>query len=134
MLGKLIRYHDRICTLNTRFTHDDFTDIPIEDTPMGTVFYCDPPYLITMADYNRQWNEERETMLLSVLDHINDSGRRFALSNCITTNGRRNTILNEWLMGNDYHVRHLTMDYGNANYQRHVKSHDDTDEILVMNY
>ena len=92
-------------------------------------YYFDPPYLITTAPYNTQWNIEEERALFAILDHLNSEGKQFALSNVVLSNGKENTLLKEW--ARQYNVHFLKRQYRNANYQK--KNITDTIEVLITN-
>lgn len=135
MRKKLELFHNRVNQINYSFTSVDFRKIDIAETPDDTLFYCDPPYLITQATYNENgaWSESLEQDLLSFLDSIAHSGRKFALSNVISAKGRSNEILQSWLESRSYKVTRLSMNYQNSNYQRSNKT-SPTIEVLVTNY
>lgn len=96
----------------------------------NAIYYFDPPYLVTTAPYNTGWDESNEIKLLSILDELNESGRMFALSNVILSNGKENKILIEW--AKKYNVHYLKRQYRNANYQKINVT--DTIEVLITNY
>lgn len=97
------------------------------------VHNCDPPYLITQADYSIQasWNEEKENKLLSILDSLHKKGVKFALSNVLEHKDKSNDILKEW--SKQYNVHHLNIDYSNCNASNSSKKHK-SDEVLITNY
>ncbi len=90
--------------------------------------YLDPPYLITFSEYNKLWNEKNEKVLLALLDKLNESGIRFAISNVTHYKGRENTIFTNWC--SKYKVHPITSNY--------ISYHDNTikefNEVLVINY
>ncbi|WP_210396390.1 Dam family site-specific DNA-(adenine-N6)-methyltransferase [Corynebacterium sp. HMSC056E09] len=135
MRTKLLNFHKRIATMDACFQIGDFRDFDIAQTPLDTVFYCDPPYLITQATYNENggWSESHEYDLLSFLEKVHDSGRRFALSNVIEAKGAVNRILSEWVGKLAFNVHNLSMSYKNSNYQRANRS-SSTLEVLITNY
>ena len=47
----------------------------------GDFLYVDPPYLITASEYNKDWDESCESRLYAILDHLNTTGVKFAVSN-----------------------------------------------------
>ena len=96
----------------------------------NVLYYFDPPYLITNAPYNSNWNIDDEKDLLNLLDDLNDKGIKFALSNVILSNGKENTLLKEW--SKKYITLILKRQYRNANYQK--KNITDTIEVLIKNY
>ena len=98
--------------------------------------YADPPYLITCASYNENngWNEEQEKKLLSLLDNLQLRNIRFALSNVLTSKGKRNEILEDWLNQHpEYICHHLEYTYKNSNYHKKDKVNQ-ADEVLITNY
>lgn len=94
--------------------------------------YADPPYLITLAAYNERdgWTEKDDTDLMDMLDEVSATGARFAMSNVLEHNGRRNDRLAEWADERGYEVHHLNFDYNNSNYHSKAKG-GVTDEVLI---
>lgn len=90
--------------------------------------YLDPPYLITYSEYNKYWNEQAEIELLNILDRLNESNIRFAISNVTHYKGKENNAFIEW----------------SAKYQsfpiksNYISYHDNSikqfNEVLVTNY
>lgn len=111
------------------FLNKDFRDESLYKNEKS-FYYFDPPYLITTAPYNGDWNEESEIDLLNLLDKLNERGIKFALSNVFLSNGKENVILKEW--AKKYKVITLKRQYRNANYQK-VNVTDST-EVLIKNY
>ncbi|MBQ3443949.1 MAG: DNA adenine methylase, partial [Selenomonadaceae bacterium] len=128
---------DRIHTSNCKFICSDFRQIDVNIFNENDFVYADPPYLITCAAYNENdgWTEHDECDLLKFLDSIHASGIRFALSNVLSSKGKRNNILTDWLKSNAnrYTVIHLKHSYANSNYHKTDKS-SESDEVLVVNY
>lgn len=135
MRTKLLNFHRRISEINSVFQVGDFRDFDINQTPKDTVFYCDPPYLITQATYNERggWSENHEYDLLAFLENIHASGRRFALSNVIQAKGATNQILIDWATNPDFTMHNLKMSYQNSNYHRGNRA-SDTLEVLITNF
>lgn len=90
--------------------------------------YLDPPYLITFSEYNKLWNTDTESDLLSILDQLNAKGIRFAISNVTHYKGRVNELFLFWAQKYNIHNVH-------SNY---ISYHDNTikkfNEVLVTNY
>lgn len=109
----------------------DFVDLDIDSFDLDTVFYFDPPYIITNATYNdgkrgfKGWDIDQEKKLLIFLDSINQSGRKFLLSNVIYHNGKTNEILLDWAMTNNYSIIEL---------EPHGGRYGSRNEILIKNY
>ena len=95
--------------------------------------YADPPYLITVANYNENggWTRMDEIQLLLELDKLNNGGIKFGLSNVLTHKGKTNDILLEW--SRNYNVHHLDINYCNSNYQTKDKI-TKSDEVYICNY
>ena len=112
-------------------TNLDFKDIDIYKYPMDTVFYFDPPYIITNATYNdgkrgfKGWDLDQEKMLLSFLNKINKNGQKFLLSNVINHNGKVNELLLTWAKENKYEIVKL---------KPHAGRYGSREEVLVKNY
>lgn len=135
MRRKLELFNARINEIDHFFTSLDFREIDIDATPANTLFYCDPPYLITQATYNEGggWTALQERELLDFLDKVTRSGRKFALSNVTESKGRSNEILKDWIQSRDVVTHTLNMSYSNSNYQR-LRNDSATVEVLVTNY
>lgn len=114
---------------NISFSNKDFRDYSLYQNKTA-IYYFDPPYLITNAPYNNNWNIKAEKDLLNLLDDLNEKGIKFALSNVILSNGKENKLLQEW--SKKYTTLVLKRQYRNANYQK--KNITDTIEVLIKNY
>jgi DNA adenine methylase Dam len=135
MKTKLCAFIDRMKDGNYHFSCEDFRTVDSSELTQNSIVYCDPPYLITCATYNEQdgWNEQCERDLLILLDELHSRNIKFALSNVLSSKGKINTILNEWIEQRDYRVIHLNYTYSNSNYHTKDKT-DSTDEVLIVNY
>lgn len=99
-------------------------------TPLpGDFVYCDPPYLITGAQYNSKWKEENEIQLYNWLDELDSKGVKFGLSNAMEHGGRSNDILIEW--AKKYDVIDLDKRYMLKQIQG--KENEKTREVYVCN-
>ena len=136
-MTELREMHRTIRERGFRFTSGSFTDFDTSQFSKGDFVYCDPPYLITTATYNESnndesgWDDDDDKRLYAFLDSIDDAGVRFGLSNAVQTNGRINTILNDWM--GKYSVFHPDIRYSNASYHRKNKGGDTTIEVYVTN-
>ncbi|MCL1805778.1 MAG: DNA adenine methylase [Clostridiales bacterium] len=135
MKSKLCVFIDRLCEGNNTFSCVDFREIDTTTLTENSLVYCDPPYLITCATYNEQdgWNELCERDLLDALDKLNERNIKFALSNVLSSKGKTNAILAEWLSQRNYRTIHLNYNYSNSNYQTKDKTKT-ADEVLIVNY
>lgn len=62
----------------------------------NTFVYCDPPYLISNSEYNKNWREDEEIELCRVLDELNEKNVYFGITNLINHKGVQNTIFKDW--------------------------------------
>lgn len=131
MQRKLIDFSNEVKSLNIDFECSDFRSVDLYKK--DSFFYLDPPYLITTAVYNENggWTMKDEQDLLEMLDEIDRSGNRFALSNVLVHKGQTNDILLDW--SQKFSVHHLRKDYSNSNYHE-SNNKDKTDEVLITNY
>lgn len=137
MYNKLDLFIDKIQKLNCEFISRNFIDFDISNLDNNDFVYIDPPYLITCASYNESggWNSEKEKELLKFVDTLHQKNIKFALSNVLSSKGKSNDILSDWLKVNEgkYKVIKLKHSYSNSNYQTKDKV-SDTDEVLIINY
>jgi len=129
-------FANRLNEINIMFDNKDFRDIDFTDADENDLVYCDPPYLISIGNYNdgkrgfKGWSEQDDIDLYNKLDELDKQGTRFALSNVFEHKGQSNDILKEW--SEKYRVIHLNKDYKNSNYR--AKHKDETIEVLITNY
>ena len=112
------------------FYNNSFDELDLDCFEKGTVFYFDPPYLITTAEYNdgkrglKGWNSESEVKLLAFLHKLDKKGFFFMLSNVIAHKEKVNNLLTEWIKTHDYNV--IIMGKTGSRYPR--------TEVLVKNF
>ena len=127
---------ERILTFSSevkdiKFSNKDCNDIDINSYPKDTLFYFDPPYIITNAAYNdgkrgfNGWDEEQEKKLLHTADKINLNGQKFMISNVIYHNGKTNELLLNWIHEKKYKVISLVPHNGRYGSRK---------EVLIINY
>lgn len=132
----LEKFIKKINKTNVKITKDKFVDFDFSNLGEDDFVYCDPPYLITTGSYNdgnrgiKDWTLDDEKKLLSILDVLNSRGVKFALSNVLVANDKKNEILTEW--SKKYTVYIIENSFNNSNYRR--KKKDDTIEVLITNY
>lgn len=91
--------------------------------------FLDPPYLISMSEYNKLWNEDKEKELCNYLDKLNEKGIKFGITNLITHKGKTNTTFSTW--AKKYYIYDINSNYISFN-DNTIKA--DTKEIFVTNY
>lgn len=69
-------HNKELYLFNTSFEQIDFTKLTKND-----FVYLDPPYLITNAEYNKNWTTNHEKSLLNLLEYFIENDIRFGLSN-----------------------------------------------------
>lgn len=132
----LEKFIKKINKTNVKITKDKFADFDFSNLGEDDFVYCDPPYLITTGSYNdgnrgiKDWTLEDEKKLLDILDDLNSRGVKFALSNVLIANDKKNEILTEW--SKKYTIYIIENSFNNSNYRR--KKKDDTIEVLITNY
>lgn len=119
---------------NISFTSNDFRTLKPDKLKLDDFVYCDPPYLITVANYNENggWTEQDEKDLLHILDSLHNKNIKFALSNVLEHKGKSNNILKDW--SKNYNTHYLNHSYGNSNYHTKDKSKNSSVEVLITNY
>ena len=108
-------FMDLLQSKHVSFSNKDFRD-PSLYLEQNAMYYFDPPYLITTAPYNTDWDQDKEIALFSLLDQLHSDGKCFALSNVFLSNGKTNDLLIEW--AKKYNTVYLRRQYRNANYQK----------------
>lgn len=99
-----------------RFENDDFV-------------YFDPPYLISMSEYNSLWNEEKEQKLYLLLDELDKKNVKWGITNLLNHKGRHNEYLSNWM--GKYNVYDIKSNYISFNDNTQKK---DSKEVYVTNY
>ena len=91
--------------------------------------FLDPPYLISMSEYNKLWNDKKEDELCEYLDSLNDRGIKFGITNLITHKGKVNQRFLEW--SKKYCAYDVKSNYISFN-DNTIKA--DSQEVFVTNY
>ena len=102
----------------------------------NTFIYFDPPYLLSNATYNNLWKEEDEKRLINYLQKLTDKGFKWCLSNVLSSKGKTNKLLNEFINKNKK-VKKIDIDnvsYSNSNYQRKERSKKDLEVLIKGNF
>lgn len=113
----------------------NFKDFNLDFMMPGDFLYADPPYLISCGSYNDGkrgfdgWNKNDDILLFEKLDHLDNRGVQFAMSNVIKHKGEKNEPLIEWSC--KYHTHYIHANYSNSNYQASASK---TVEVLITNY
>ena len=122
-------YFAQIKTKNIEWRNEDFRSFMMSlEFRDGDFVYLDPPYLISSSEYNKYWTENEERSLLDLLNELNRSRIRFAISNVTQYRGRTNEIFQEW--SRRYRSFPIRSNYISFN----DNSIKDFTEVLVTNY
>lgn len=129
-------YNSLIDYLNFRedneiiFENDDYKSFLKKiDFKENDYVFLDPPYLISMSEYNKLWNEKEEKELCNFLDKLNDLGINFGITNLIYHKGKINETFNNW--SKKYNVYDINSNYISFN-DNTIKK--DSKEVFVTNY
>lgn len=126
---------DRILKFISRCSHleflnENFINIDWNQFDEDTLFYFDPPYLITKAAYNdgkrglAGWGLYEEECMLSLLVLLHKKGYKFIMSNVKEHKGTENVKLIEWVKKNSFNMYEL-----GVSGWRYAKN-----EIIITNY
>lgn len=126
----LVSYLDFRKNNKIEFKNADYKEF-LNDISITTNDYVflDPPYLISMSEYNKLWNPEKEKELCNFLDMLDEKGIKFGITNLINHKGKENTIFNEW--SKKYKVFNIESNYISFN-DNTIKK--DSKEVFVTNY
>lgn len=91
--------------------------------------FLDPPYLISMSEYNKLWNDKKEVELCNFLDELDNKGVRFGITNLIYHKGKENETFNNW--SKKYNVYDIESNYISFN-DNTIK--ENSKEVFVTNY
>ena len=134
----LILFSEQLKEMKPSLCSFDYSRLDISSLSKFDFVYCDPPYLITTATYNdgkrgfKGWNQDEERKLLGLLDDLNENNIKFGLSNVLSHNGVENTIINNWLLENNFNVHQIEKNYRNSSYNK--KHRGISIEVLITNY
>lgn len=136
MRSNLEGYIQEIQKRDIEFCNFDFSEFDISLLSKDDFVYIDPPYLITVWGYERdffcKWNAERERELYRFCDMLHKNDIKFAVSNVFDHKWKSNDILKDW--SKNYNVHLLETDYANCNYQTKNRDKQSSQEVLITNY
>lgn len=125
----LNNYFEKVRCKKIKWYNLDYAEfLQIARPTKDDFLYFDPPYLITLSEYNKLWNEQKEYELIKTLDKLNKQNIHFACSNIVFYKGKENKIFNEW--AKNYNIIPIKSNY--------ISYHDNSikmiREVLVTNY
>ena len=95
-------------TKQVYLSNRSYDDIDYSTFDTDTLFYFDPPYFLSTAEYNdgsrghEGWNADSEVRLLSYLNALSSKGYKFMLSNVIQHKGNTHHLLSDWIQEHGY--------------------------------
>lgn len=123
-------YLDFMRNNQVKFYNKDYREFLLSlEIDKNAYVFLDPPYLISMSEYNKLWNEEKEKELCTFLDELNNRGVKFGITNLIAHKGKENTTFKEW--STKYIVHPIASNYISFN-DNTIKK--DSIEVFVTNY
>lgn len=133
---RLIKFCEVLKSRNIVFSSVDFRDFDFSPIGVGDIVYCDPPYLISDAPYNKEkcfggWSEKDDIELLELLDKLSNQGVLFALSNVLYHKGQSNDRLIEW--SKKYNIIYIDKSYTHCS-PNLLSRENKTVEVLITNY
>ena len=131
---RFIAFVEKLQTLDVKFYSKDFREFKVDAFDQRDFIYCDPPYLLSSATYNKTsggWTEQDEKDLYTFLNEIGGKVR-WAMSNVLETKNKRHSLLESWVRKNGYKIHYLNASYSTCNYQR--KKYKPDVEVLITNY
>lgn len=112
------------------FENSDYQNFLTQiDIKENDYIFLDPPYLISMSEYNKLWNEEKEIELCSFLDGLHERGIKFGITNLVYHKGKENSTFHTW--SKKYNVYDVNSNYISFN-DNTVKVN--SKEVFVTNY
>lgn len=126
----LNQYMDFIESNDIEFFNLDYKDfLAMLDIGQNSYVFLDPPYLISMSEYNKLWNEEKEIELCNFLDQLDKKGVRFGITNLIHHKERFNQVFFEW--SKKYFCYNIKSNYISFN-DNSIKAN--SKEVFITNY
>ncbi len=123
-------YLDFMSNRDIEFYNYDYKEfmnmIPLNEK---SYVFLDPPYLISMSEYNKLWNDEKENELYEFLDAIDEKGIKFGITNLIFHKNRENLIFHKWCK--KYDIYDINSNYISYN-DNSIK--DNSKEVFVTNF
>lgn len=130
-LDNIRKFVNAIYNTNIKFICGSYETVSCFDTVDSNTFvYCDPPYMISNAEYNGRWNWTNEYALYAFLDRLNVYGVKFGLSNIRRMGNKYNHVLDNWSKKYNIHeCKKRSVSMSSRKSRNTI-----TEEIYVCNY
>lgn len=114
---------------NIDFSNTDYMSfIYSQNMQKNDFVYFDPPYLISLSEYNKLWSIEDEVKLYELIDNLDNNGVKFGITNLVHHKGHTNEILTKWAV--KYNVYSIESNYISYN-DNSIKT--DSKEVYITN-
>lgn len=123
----LLDYQDFSKSNKISYQVRSFSYLKNIDFQKGDFVYLDPPYLITGAEYNKIWDEEKEEELYDLLIELDKKGVKFMLSNVYSYQGKKNDYLKKL---KQFNFTRINTNYINKN----DNGKKEIIEVIITNY
>ena len=130
VVNALNGYIDFAKTNSIQFYSCDYKDF-LDKIKIRTNDYVflDPPYYISLSEYNKFWSLNDEKELYDILDGLDKRGIRFGITNLVHHKGKTNEVLKRW--AKKYYIHNIKSNYISFN-DNTIKN--DSKEVFVTNY
>ena len=129
VVNSLNTYFEYVLSRKITLYNCDFEEFINGINPsINDFIYLDPPYLISFSEYNKLWSVDTEKRLLNVLDLLDKTNIKFAISNIIRHKNMYNATFDKW--SKKYNVHDITSNYISFRDNTQKSSY----EVLVTNY
>lgn len=126
----LINYLTTVKGKDIKFYNGDYKEfLSSLNYKSDSFIYLDPPYLISMSEYNKLWNAEKEQELCDFLDSLDSKGIKFGITNLITHKNKVNNTF--WNWASKYKIFDIKSNYISFN-DNTIKAK--SKEVYVTNY
>ena len=131
--ANMISFSERLKDINIEIKNSSYLSIKPANLQKNDFVFLDPPYLITNAVYNKNWDETKEIELCNYIRELNKHEVKFMLTNAISnTNGIVNEHLRLLIEENGFNVVETKNKFSNSSYNK--KTMVRTKEVIVTNY
>ena len=126
----LLFYLEFAATKEISFSNQDYVDfVKSINFRKGDFIYLDPPYLISNSEYNKKWTLNDEQNLYDLIEHLDEKGVFFGLSNLLEHKGCSNDLLKKRMA--KYKTYDIKSNYI-SRFDNSIKK--DSKEVYITNY
>lgn len=128
----LNNYSDFSILSEVKYTNYDFEkmiEIFMPKAKDNDFFYFDPPYSISLSEYNKLWNRDDDSRLFNLLDKLDAQKIKWGMSNVFSHKGQKNIELINW--SKKYNVYPIKANYI-SRFDNSFK--EDTKEVYITNF